>query len=146
MRSALRQYTGFDYFITFISFLLYSLPVFWVAVLLKQYGAIRFNNFLGDPAVGWTPIIVLTVFAGLFWMAALGGLAAGLLHEINNPAAAVSRSAARLRRLLGAEAWVHTAEAVDRVLEGFALLRPLMEWLSDNVGSGAESVSWNSIT
>ncbi|SOC50591.1 Signal transduction histidine kinase [Blastococcus aggregatus] len=33
-------------------------------------------------------------------MAALGGLAAGLLHEINNPAAAVSRSAARLRRLL----------------------------------------------
>jgi signal transduction histidine kinase len=36
-------------------------------------------------------------------MAALGGLAAGLLHEINNPAAAVSRSAARLRRLLGSE-------------------------------------------
>lgn len=75
MISAIRQYTGFDYFITFVSFLLYSLPVFWVAVLLKQYGAIRFNNFLGDPVVGWTPIIVLTVFAGLFWMAALGGSA-----------------------------------------------------------------------
>lgn len=37
-------------------------------------------------------------------MAALGALAAGLLHEINNPAAAVSRSATRLRRLLGEDA------------------------------------------
>jgi signal transduction histidine kinase len=33
-------------------------------------------------------------------MAALGGLAAGLLHEVNNPAAAVQRGAARLRALL----------------------------------------------
>ncbi|MDO5630001.1 MAG: ABC transporter permease, partial [Mobilicoccus sp.] len=38
--SALRQYTAFDYVITFISFLLYSLPIFWVAVLLKQFLAI----------------------------------------------------------------------------------------------------------
>ena len=44
-----------------------------------------------------------------------------------------------VHRPLGAEGWVHTAEAVDRVLEGFAQLRPLMEWLSDNVGSGAGS-------
>jgi signal transduction histidine kinase len=36
-------------------------------------------------------------------MAALGALAAGLLHELNNPAAAVTRSAARLRCLLSAE-------------------------------------------
>ena len=35
-------------------------------------------------------------------MAALGGLAAGLLHEVNNPAAAVQRGAARLRALLAA--------------------------------------------
>jgi signal transduction histidine kinase len=33
-------------------------------------------------------------------MAALGGLAAGLLHEVNNPAAAVQRGASRLRALL----------------------------------------------
>ena len=33
-------------------------------------------------------------------MAALGSLAAGLLHELNNPAAAVQRGAARLRTLL----------------------------------------------
>ena len=47
--SALRQYTGFDYSITFLSFLLYSLPVFWVAVLAKVFLAIDFNDFLGDP-------------------------------------------------------------------------------------------------
>ena len=35
--TALRQYSGFDYSVTFISFLFYSLPVFWVAVLLKQF-------------------------------------------------------------------------------------------------------------
>jgi hypothetical protein len=42
--------------------------------------------------------------------------------------------------LLGAEPWLHGPDAVDRVLAGFAELRPLMEWLSDNVGSGADSV------
>jgi signal transduction histidine kinase len=36
-------------------------------------------------------------------MASLGALAAGLLHEVNNPAAAVARSAARLRTLLSTE-------------------------------------------
>ena len=47
--SALRQYTGFDYSITFLSFLLYSLPVFWVAVLAKTFLAIDLNNFLANP-------------------------------------------------------------------------------------------------
>jgi signal transduction histidine kinase len=36
-------------------------------------------------------------------MAALGALAAGLLHEVNNPSSAVQRGAARLKALLGAE-------------------------------------------
>ena len=36
-------------------------------------------------------------------MAALGALAAGLLHEVNNPAAAVQRGASRLRALLADE-------------------------------------------
>jgi signal transduction histidine kinase len=36
-------------------------------------------------------------------MAALGALAAGLLHEVNNPAAAVQRGASRLRALLAEE-------------------------------------------
>ena len=73
MVSAIRQYSGFDYFITFLSFLLYSLPVFWVAVLLKQFGAIEFNNFLNDPVIGWGAIIAISLLAGLLWMAALGG-------------------------------------------------------------------------
>ena len=39
--------------------------------------------------------------------------------------------------LVDAEPWLHGTDAVERVLAGFARLRPLMEWLSDNVGSGA---------
>lgn len=74
MISAIRQYSGFDYFITFVSFLLYSLPVFWVAVLLKQYGAIDINNFINDPTLdSWWPIIIACLAMGLFWMGALGG-------------------------------------------------------------------------
>ncbi|MDR2252680.1 MAG: ABC transporter permease, partial [Bifidobacteriaceae bacterium] len=47
--TALRQYSAFDYLTTFFTFLFYSLPAFWVAVLLKEFGAIRFNDFLADP-------------------------------------------------------------------------------------------------
>ena len=42
---------GFDYSVTFMSFLFYSLPVFWVAVLAKAFLAIKFNDFLADPQV-----------------------------------------------------------------------------------------------
>ena len=34
--SALRQYSGFDYSVTFLAFLFFSLPIFWVGVLLKH--------------------------------------------------------------------------------------------------------------
>ena len=71
--SALRQYSGFDYSVTFLSFLLYSLPVFWVAVLLKQYGAIEFNTFLNDPDIGLATIVVLSVLSGLVWAGMAGG-------------------------------------------------------------------------
>lgn len=71
--SALRQYSGFDYFIIFVSFVMYSLPVFWVAVLLKQYLAIDFNTFLSDPRLSWPVVVVLALLAGLFWTAAVGG-------------------------------------------------------------------------
>ena len=49
--SAIRQYSRLDYSLTFLSFLLFSLPIFWVAVLLKQYMAIEFNNFLARSTI-----------------------------------------------------------------------------------------------
>jgi peptide/nickel transport system permease protein len=57
--SALRQYTGFDYSVTFMSFLFYSLPVFWVAVLAKAFLAIKFNDFLADPHIPTWVIAVM---------------------------------------------------------------------------------------
>jgi len=71
--SALRQYTGFDYTVTLISFLFFSLPIFWVAVLLKQYGAIQLNNWLGDPVIAIPVIIGVAIVAGLIWMSLIGG-------------------------------------------------------------------------
>ncbi|CAI9406619.1 ABC transporter permease [Aestuariimicrobium sp. T2.26MG-19.2B] len=71
--SALRQYTSFDYAITFVSFVLYSLPVFWVAVLLKQFLAIGVNDYLVKPHIMWPLAIVLALVSALFWAGALGG-------------------------------------------------------------------------
>jgi len=71
--SALRKDTGFDYSITFLSFLLYSLPSFWVAVLLKIYVAIGFNDFLADPQISVWAAIVLAIVAGLIWQVLVGG-------------------------------------------------------------------------
>lgn len=71
--TALRQYSAFDYTVTFISFLFFSLPIFWIAVMLKQFGAIGFNNFLVDPKVGVIATIVLSLLSGLVWMGIVGG-------------------------------------------------------------------------
>jgi peptide/nickel transport system permease protein len=49
--TALRQYSTLDYGVTFMAFLFFSLPIFWVAVLLKEFGAIGFNNFLRNPEI-----------------------------------------------------------------------------------------------
>lgn len=71
--TALRQYSRFDYSMTFVSFLMFSLPVFWVAVLLKEYLAISFNNFLREPNVpiGW--VVVAGLVNGVFWASIIGG-------------------------------------------------------------------------
>jgi CRP-like cAMP-binding protein len=47
-------------------------------------------------------------------MAQLGTLTAGLAHELNNPAAAVSRSAAQLREAIERRAQAEAALAADR--------------------------------
>jgi peptide/nickel transport system permease protein len=71
--SALRQYSGFDLSITFISFLLYSLPAFWVAVLLKEFLAIGYNNFLRNPVIPLGVLVAIAVLSGVIWQALLGG-------------------------------------------------------------------------
>ncbi|WP_026534420.1 ABC transporter permease [Arthrobacter sp. H14] len=57
--TALRQYSGLDYGVTFMAFLFFSLPIFWVAVLLKEYGAIGFNNFLNEPNITLSSVIII---------------------------------------------------------------------------------------
>jgi peptide/nickel transport system permease protein len=71
--NGLRQYSRFDYSMTFIAFLLFSLPVFWVAVLLKEYLAISFNNFLREPTIPLNFIIGIGLVTGLFWASVIGG-------------------------------------------------------------------------
>ncbi len=72
--TALRQYSGYDYSVTFISFLFFSLPIFWVAVLLKQYIAIGLNNFLqaGAQLPPWL-IGVAALVSGLLWASIIPG-------------------------------------------------------------------------
>jgi len=71
--SALRQYTAFDYAITFVSFLMYSLPIFWVAVLLKQFLAIGLNDYINEPTINWMIVGGVALVSGLFWVGAIGG-------------------------------------------------------------------------
>ncbi len=78
--TALRQYSGYDYGVTFLSFLFFSLPIFWVAVLLKQYLAIGFNDFLADPRIEWWVIVALTIVSGLIWMSIIPRKGIGRLY------------------------------------------------------------------
>jgi peptide/nickel transport system permease protein len=71
--TALRQYTAYDYTSTFVSFLFFSLPIFWIAVMLKQFLAIGFNNFLAQPTIGPLVILLLGLLSGVIWMGILGG-------------------------------------------------------------------------
>ncbi len=71
--SAVRQYSVIDYSSTFAAFLFFSLPVFWLAVLLKEFGAIRFNDWLEQPGLSLTGIIIMTVIAALFGAGLVGG-------------------------------------------------------------------------
>jgi peptide/nickel transport system permease protein len=73
MVTAIRQYSRFDYTITFVSFLLFSLPIFWVAVLLKEYMAIQFNDFLENPQIPIPLIVVFSLISGFIMAGILGG-------------------------------------------------------------------------
>ena len=71
--TALRQYSGLDNVVTFLSFFLYSLPAFLVAVLLKEFVAIGFNNFLAHPTIQWWVAVLIGVVSGLIWQSLVGG-------------------------------------------------------------------------
>jgi peptide/nickel transport system permease protein len=71
--AALRQYSGLDYSTTFSAFLFYSLPVFAFAVLLKQYLAIRMNDWLRDPKIDVSTALALAVISAFAWGALFGG-------------------------------------------------------------------------
>ena len=71
--TALRQYSRFDYVVTFFSFLMFSLPIFWVAVLLKQFLAIRFNDFLANAKIAPTWIFIFSSLIAFFWAGIIGG-------------------------------------------------------------------------
>jgi peptide/nickel transport system permease protein len=73
MVTAIRQYSRFDYVMTFISFLLFSLPVFWVAVLLKEYMAIDFNDFLATAEIPLGYLVVFALLAGFIMAGIIGG-------------------------------------------------------------------------
>jgi peptide/nickel transport system permease protein len=75
MTTALRQYSGYDYTVTFFAFIFYSLPIFWVAVLLKEFGAIQFNRFLAEPIIPTgTAILIALGLAALITGIVGGGL------------------------------------------------------------------------
>lgn len=71
--TAIRQYSRFDYAMTFVSFLLFSLPIFWVAVLLKEFMAIQFNDFLADPQISFVFMISISLFLSLIIAGFIGG-------------------------------------------------------------------------
>ena len=73
--TALRQYSGLDYTISFLTFLFFSLPVFWVGILLKDSIAIKYNDFLQDSGghFSWGVIIALAVVMFLLAYSTAGG-------------------------------------------------------------------------
>jgi peptide/nickel transport system permease protein len=71
--TALRQYSSFDYGVTFVAFLCFSLPVFWVSTLLKQYIAIDLNTWLQDPEMTYASIFGIGLVAGVIWAVVIGG-------------------------------------------------------------------------
>ncbi len=71
--SALRQYSAFDYTVTFVSFFLFSLPSFFIAVVLKAWLGIGFNDFLVHAVFPWWVILIIAVVMGVIWLGIIGG-------------------------------------------------------------------------
>lgn len=86
MITAIRQYSRFDYVMTFFSFLLFSLPIFWVAVLLKEFMAIQFNDFLANPRIPFGVIVLVSLIFGFIVGGFTGGTRAQFFGVIGGAA------------------------------------------------------------
>jgi peptide/nickel transport system permease protein len=62
---AIRQYTAFDYTMTFLAFLFFSIPTAVLAGFLKEYGAIKVNPWLRQPSMSTGVLVVMLVFGTL---------------------------------------------------------------------------------
>lgn len=62
--TAVRQNSAFDHVVTVLAFVCLSLPVFWLATLLKEFLAIHFNNWLAHPRASLWVLVVIAVIAG----------------------------------------------------------------------------------
>ncbi|NKX53734.1 ABC transporter permease [Arthrobacter mobilis] len=102
--TALRQYSTLDYGVTFMAFLFFSLPVFWVAVLLKEFAAIGFNNFLRDPHIPLQTILLIGLVSAVVWFVC----AAGTLPRRFGAAAIGFVLAAAVMWVLSATGWFAT--------------------------------------
>lgn len=71
--TAVRQYSGFDYAVTMMAFVFFSLPVFWFAVLLKHYAAIEFNNWIATAKFAPPMILGIAAFLAFVITAIVGG-------------------------------------------------------------------------
>jgi peptide/nickel transport system permease protein len=143
--SALRQYSRFDYVMTFFAFLMYSLPVFWVAVLLKQYLAIGFNDFLAPtysdidgslvpPELSPAWQIGLALFSGFI----IAGIVSGSRKRVLLVFAAVALSSYGLTGFLSSTGWFGNPSMGPFVFVGLAIgFATMMVYLSVGFGNRA---------
>ncbi|GAA3071774.1 MULTISPECIES: ABC transporter permease [Actinomycetes] len=71
--SAIRQYSLFDYTVSFIVFVFFSLPIFWAAVLGKEWLAIRYNNWMADGSYSWGQMLGISVVLAIALPLIIGG-------------------------------------------------------------------------
>ncbi|MDT0345003.1 ABC transporter permease [Streptomyces litchfieldiae] len=99
--SALRQYTALDQTVTFVAFVCFSLPVFWVGTLLKQFLALDFNDWLADPEISPLFIGGIALITGL----GCGSLVVGDRRARLSVFAATTAGMAVLLAVLSATEW-----------------------------------------
>lgn len=71
--ASIRQYSLFDYLVSFIVFLFFSLPIFWAAVIGKEWLAIRYNNWMADPEFTWPNILLVAIILAVAVPLIIGG-------------------------------------------------------------------------